>query len=145
MTPQAKRLTPEELMQPRYEVIADYPGSEDEYEVGQIKQKLAENYCKYLDKYPHIFRRLNWWEHRTQDQMPEYVKLTNTTGGLVFVCKVAPIDKDYGGYGVNGVCVYDQKGSGTNFIGEKVSYLQYNKLLLPATLQDYTQYINSLK
>jgi len=62
-----------DLMIPRYEVIADYPNN-DEYPVGSIKENIGESYCKFLDQYPHLFRKLEWWEKRTVEEMPQYLK-----------------------------------------------------------------------
>ena len=61
----------EELMRPRFEVIADYPSSI--YEIGQILESTTENMVLFFQKYPHLFRRLNWWEHRTAEEMPKKV------------------------------------------------------------------------
>ena len=74
-------MTTEELLKPRYLVIADYPGMDDDgYYIGQVKENIAENYCKLLDKYPHLFRRLEWWEMRDEKDMPEYVKRKTKDG-----------------------------------------------------------------
>lgn len=73
-----------DLMKPRYEVIADYPNS-----VTPVNSVLTlvnaethkylcngQDWCVYieLDKYPHLFRKLQWWEKRELSDMPEYVK-----------------------------------------------------------------------
>lgn len=77
-------MTPEQLLQPRYEVIADYP--ESNFKIGQIISfipvdptdgwELADiAYNKRIcPNYPNIFKPLSWWEHRAPDDMPEYVK-----------------------------------------------------------------------
>ena len=73
----------EQLMRPRYKVIADYPGNN--MAVGKILtfEWHAENQrielCFYYDKYPHLFRKLEWWEQRTPEEMPEYVKEADGT------------------------------------------------------------------
>lgn len=36
----------------------------------------------FYDKYPHLFKRLSWWEEREESEMPEYVK--NAADGIVF-------------------------------------------------------------
>lgn len=81
----------EDLLKPRFEVIADYPFNPHQLgsvleaihtsihqtttsyrnEFGDIVQQ--EQYCNHSDfeKYPHLFRKLNWWENRTIDQMPK--------------------------------------------------------------------------
>lgn len=81
-------MTPTELLKPRYEVIADYPGQL--YQIGDIidtyetamcyaigntphcEPEWSEKVC--LSDYPKIFRRLAWWEHLNPEDMPEYVK-----------------------------------------------------------------------
>lgn len=74
-------LTKEQLMIPRYLIIADYPFNTD-YPIGKIvlvpTDGYAENenghpvfYCDF-GKFPHLFRRLEWWEYRTAEEMPEY-------------------------------------------------------------------------
>ena len=71
-------------------MIADYPGSP--YEVGQILDsdlgKLTAIYTideqgnmtnigagNLFELYPHLFRKMKWWEKRTEEEMPRYVKL----------------------------------------------------------------------
>lgn len=87
-------MTPEQLLIPRYKVIADYPGSD--FKVGQIIELENEitgefssvwNYNIYgpspwvysqsdFDTYPAIFRRMNWAEERKPEDLPEYVLAT---------------------------------------------------------------------
>ena len=71
-------MTVEELLIPRYKVTADYPGMDDSYEIGEV---LKPAYTGIVDAYPHLFRKLNWWEERNVEDMPEYVKIIN--GGQV--------------------------------------------------------------
>lgn len=70
-------LTTEQLMQPRWEVIADYPGSA--FKVGQILLKKLGRLNP--DKYPGIFQRLAWWEFRTKNDMPEYLRIISEING----------------------------------------------------------------
>lgn len=86
-------LTKEELLKPRYKVIAAYPMCLRK--VGTVLdncgKSLSGNYLydlgkdtwdsEYLDKYPHLFKRLEWWEERELPQMPEYLK--GPDGGVV--------------------------------------------------------------
>jgi hypothetical protein len=88
-------MTPEELMKPRYKVIADYPSNE--FEVGQViefdtKQKwftgeldwvskttktkygYSQFSIKKIDNFPVVVKKLDWWEEREIEDMPEYVK-----------------------------------------------------------------------
>lgn len=81
----------EELLKPRYKVIADYPFSvfpKDlvfELNILDARKHLAEQeyYMIYkencyseslINKYPAIFKKLEWWEDRKESDMPEYVK-----------------------------------------------------------------------
>jgi hypothetical protein len=70
-------LTREELMKPRYKVIADFPASS--YLIGEVKtwepihQDPAE-WAAFYEQYPAIFRRMYWWEDRTIDTLPLFVR-----------------------------------------------------------------------
>lgn len=86
-------LTPEQLMMPRYEVIADYPLSI--WKVGEILyEKIhgdsgfwqAECYIRQGDvamenillnpgDFPHLFRKLSWFDKRKVEDLTLYVKL----------------------------------------------------------------------
>jgi hypothetical protein len=78
----------QELLLPRYKVIADFPGNWNA--VGTIiefgSSAPLKVYCDggghEVDKYPHIFRKLEWWEERTEEERPPYVKHIQT--GQVF-------------------------------------------------------------
>lgn len=52
-------MTKEELLKPRYKVIADYPGCN--VEVGRV---FESEVGEYYDKFPANFRRLEWWQDR---------------------------------------------------------------------------------
>lgn len=75
-------MTTEELLRPRFEVIADYPKLS--YNVGRILTPVKDNsniydctdapsseVISYPEKYPHLFKKLNWWEHRKVEDMPK--------------------------------------------------------------------------
>lgn len=81
-------MTAEKLLLPRFEVIADYPNAS--YKVGDVLEMKAFTSNKYfhnsdeifvgnfftkteLKNYPHIFKKLNWWEHRKAEDMPKKV------------------------------------------------------------------------
>lgn len=90
-------MTPEGLLKPRYKVIADY--FFNPYKVGDIitlpeknrsvhltttkhtdefgeRISQEEHYApKVIDQYPHLFKKLEWWEDRKPEEMPEYVKI----------------------------------------------------------------------
>jgi len=72
-------MKPEELLRPRFEVIADYPHSE--YEVGEVLDRNwswdgddVNGFNKSISQYPHLFKELEWWEKREEKDMPEYLK-----------------------------------------------------------------------
>lgn len=83
-----------DLLKPRYEVIADYPGSE--YPIGIVLvedlpghfsyQKDGRNWTTRLKdiNYPHLFRKMNWWEHRTAEEMPKRVKCMADNKGDIY-------------------------------------------------------------
>jgi hypothetical protein len=72
-------MTAKELMNPRFEVIADFPDSH----YGAIGTILDRDWAKYpnddetqkaiwkISDFPHLFRKLNWWEKRTAKQIPK--------------------------------------------------------------------------
>ncbi|MBP7512576.1 MAG: hypothetical protein KA981_11640 [Bacteroidia bacterium] len=76
----------EKLLQPRYKVIATYPKCH--WSVGKVLTADSEGWfeveldwrveLEYMDAFPHLFRKLEWWEEREVSEMPEYVKIINT-------------------------------------------------------------------
>ena len=68
-----------ELLKPRFKVIADYP--ESKFKVGEIIQLTWNDpfpdkyggYETFYNKYPHLFKKLEWWEDRKESEMPQYV------------------------------------------------------------------------
>lgn len=89
----------EQLMRPRYKLIADYPGCS--FEVGTILEPNDEGelYSKVggyswtavrilekdVKKFPHLVKRIEWYEERSLDEMPDYVvrNFEVYSGGLV--------------------------------------------------------------
>lgn len=73
-------MSTKELLKPRWKVIADYPGNPAI--VGSIL-KMRNDYQYEVNSklfimpegYPAIFKKLEWWEEREQEDLPEYVKL----------------------------------------------------------------------
>ena len=121
-----------DLTQPRYLVIADYPNSH--YEIGQIIElsvpkdasgwdmvTLANNE-EIMPKYPHLFRLLHWWEYRDEKEMPEYLKGKDGT-----VYKVHS-------YNIKTMC----------FSSYLHSHYTNIETSVPATLNEYNEYIKSL-
>jgi hypothetical protein len=91
----------QELLKPRYRVVADYPGSKGD--IGDIlyqyefETSVTGMYTfvsnleiplqgyniapSVIDKYPHLFQKLEWWQERTIEGMPEYLKQTGMVDG----------------------------------------------------------------
>lgn len=73
-------MTKEELLQPRYKVIATWPLN-DLHKVGDIIHNPIKPYWfinsqgeTNPEDYPHLFKKLSWYEDRKPEDMPEYVK-----------------------------------------------------------------------
>lgn len=84
-----KIMNAKQLLLPRFEVIADYPKSTFENykirDVLELKEITSDkifhnsdeiwvgNFFKQddLEKFPHLFKRLNWWERRKEEDMPK--------------------------------------------------------------------------
>lgn len=129
-------MTPEELMKPRYKVIADYPKSI--YLIGNIiNAGTTSEDCIYCDRegprmrhYPHLFKKLEWWEERKIEEMPEYVK------------GISPNDLVYK------MVKWTHNTSGEYFdeieqCPNRVMFVM--KYIIPATREEYEQYTNKQK
>jgi len=122
-------MTHEQLLAPRYEVIGLWPINCPYfigYIINQSDNLEGASFFKKIDLYPHLFRRLNWWEKREASEMPEYVNL----GG-----DILPV-------------YYSTNKDGSLFLhGENISFSVGNIYyqITPATLEEYTNYINKNK
>lgn len=69
-----------DLLAPRYKVIADWP-SLDEIVIGDIIEgDIFESESLFntpMNDYPHLFKKLEWWQERKPEEMPEYIKFTD--------------------------------------------------------------------
>jgi len=118
-------MTTEQLMQPRYKVIADYPKSV--HIVGRVYELNDEShYLIEFPKYPHIFRKLEWWEERDVKDLPEYVKVKNNGA----IRKV--IEHNY--LNLYNSCLIVENPEG--------SHKLFYEHLAPATIEEYNQYNN---
>lgn len=83
-------MTATELLIPRYEIIADFPGNK--YNVGRIITPITKSnvmfdcpdapsseIIQYPEKYPYLFKRIPWWQNRDVKDMPEYVIFHDNT------------------------------------------------------------------
>ena len=94
-------LTKQQLLSPRVLCIGgeqgkpNYTGSQ--FKTGEILTKekryndvyLTDNnrsyiFCWHADRFPHLFKPLQWWYGRTVEEMPEYI-LASKTYGIVKV------------------------------------------------------------
>jgi hypothetical protein len=110
----------EDLMKPRYKVIADFPEPRNHpyYEVGSVIRAITKEDEEYFGKYQTLFKPLQWWEERKPEEMPEYVKHI-TTGNIWRV-------KEY------------DLPTGAHISGSEISsYWAVMKNLEPATETDY--------
>lgn len=135
----------EELLKPRYEVIAPYPAYRGHgIEVGDILTDPGDNECVrnqkgqavvafHWDMFPHLFKPLQWWEKRSVEEMPEYVK--NEEGEVFKI-------KEWDGTSVPYVFVNPKIHSG---YVESATYSPLYPPYFPATESEYTAYINSKK
>lgn len=73
----------DELLKPRFLCIAEYPNSP--FKVGDIALKIHGTlYCNIetacfcgienIEKYPHLFKPLQWFENRKVEELPSYIK-----------------------------------------------------------------------
>lgn len=86
-------MTAKDLLKPRYEIVSDAPLLKNKVgEIIAIKDKSGRIECDFFfagkalispDSYPLIFRKLNWWERRKEEDMPKRL-----------ICKAIPNDKE---------------------------------------------------
>lgn len=123
-------MTTVELLKPRYEVIADYPRSwynKGDILLSKIDHAPQLGYIAFsvAEKYTDVFRKLEWWEHRKPEDMPECVKFTSPMwkykkGDVV---KVIDWTRDF---------------------KANIFHLKYPvNILYPATEEEYTNYTNN--
>ena len=68
-----------ELFKPRFRVIADYPnGRYKKNEIVSPDKKGWLSWAGNPSDYPAIFKKLEWWEERTNEDLPKYVKIERT-------------------------------------------------------------------
>lgn len=132
-------MTPDELLQPRYKVIADYP--KQDFEVGEVLYEDNEMYFVYTDNgkwqihpewYPHLFKKLAWHEERNIEDLPEYVKLGYNNRNQY----VHQVDKWFDE--IDGLYYQYLNKVGTPLMSN------VNELL-PSTQQEYEAYLKQMK
>jgi hypothetical protein len=123
-------MTTEDLMKPRYKVIALWPNTE--YKIGSILQPdyFIEKTIKFCETYPHLFRKLEWWEDRDEKDMPLYLRAATNKN----LCLVV---EHFCGVKQSEAWCYFPELNGKH-------YVRYRDVE-PATLEEYTQYTNKQK
>lgn len=151
-------MSKEELLKPRYKVIADYPGNVQP--IGHICSVVGDMasiiyWCNQKDNYPHLFKKLEWWEERKLKEMPEFVKViredcAKDTGLYCKVFKWAvfddkiPIIKGQYCAELEGYKPLYLARTELNAPGQIYGRLNATHLL-PATRDEYEQYNNQQK
>lgn len=137
------------LLQPRWEVIADYPGSH--LEVGSVFncEKLNDGkndfflYEEDMKLYPHLFRPLPWYLKREIEELPQYLKWDTKQvpeENYDEVIKVNGYRKCNPGGSMAGMIEVKYDAVKDKEIKPTISYLSIH---LPATIAQYTEYINA--
>ena len=136
-------MSTDELMMPRYKVINIWPdmGNYGHYQ-GQVITMVKLNngeigwptfkvtfYPAHFENYPHLFKKLEWWEGRKPEEMPLYVKWNYNP---------KTDNEDVKGL-VEKVIKWVQDGHGVVTSGSMVIATCH---WLPATLAEYENYIN---
>lgn len=73
-----------DLMSQRFKLIADYPTNT--LTVGTVINNEA--YFHICVQYPHLFKKLEWWEERDKSEMPKYVKYREGYHKVEFAQKI---------------------------------------------------------
>jgi hypothetical protein len=140
-------LSKEELLKPRYKVIADYPGSP--YKIGDIKQCSESEHgdVNYYRQYPSIFKNLEWWEERNKIDMPDYVKQIDMVDGannpLPDIC--LKVKKHFsagnGEWRDDSIHIFCADSYISQLSNCSYSYSGW----IPATEEEYSDYLNTKK
>lgn len=133
-------------MKPRYLVVADYPNSElpigtilimavyDYYEnnIDGVNRSIA---IRNIDKYPHLFKPLQWWEEREVSEI-EAVRYLKVVSFDTRAVKQLPI----GSFQQVDKCLFDHETKRYQVwvIGHAPIWFAHN--FLPATIEQFTNY-----
>jgi hypothetical protein len=123
ITPMTEEKKIEKLMQPRYKVIADYPGRT--MEMNKALSPSGNFHKAMLDQYPHLYKKLEWWAEREESEMEEVKYAKTLAGNSVRTVKGFELQWDK--------IILD---------GGKIRPIKH---WLPATEKEYTEYINKQK
>lgn len=133
-------MTKEELLKPRYKVIADYPGCpyekgtilipDEKGELYSVEHGYSWSHVKIMQndarKFSHLIKKVDWYEGRELADLPKYLQ-ANQSWGSIKQYSIQEV-KHYSGKGI-----YDH----VRLINGQASYLGY---FLPATEEEYLEY-----
>ena len=122
------------LMEPRVKLIAGWPGCQ--WNIGTV---FPENFIgkdkDQVDLYLHLFKRLEWWEERKPEDMPQYLRMIK--GSEYFKPGVYHV-KEY--MAING---WQDVHSG--FLSDDNNSLGSTGWFSPATREEYIAFLNQNK
>lgn len=124
-------MTREELIAPRWKQVFSWPYMGENYKVGKIHQEDG-----IVTKYPHLFQKLEWYEDRKPEDMPQYIK-SSRAGGIVV--KVETHVLPYGNKWDTRDARYFEAKKKEGFFFDGVKF-QYNQRDIPATEGEYLEY-----
>lgn len=131
-----------DLLKPRYKVIADYPGNE--WKVGDIIDRDwgwdgddDEGFKHHVSHYPHLFKKLHWADERPIEEMPRYIKGKERVYEIVEwrknnIGQLSPVNK----------METALKEDSENFAN--IEWFFSRDKFLPATADDYEAYLQTL-
>lgn len=129
------------LLKPRFLVIGDYPSLGSYAKIGDVitgKTVWVAGKEYEMKNYPAIFRPLAWYEHREENELPTYVKFVKDymdfKKGSFYKCENWSNEKE-----TNETFIQFRTGPGEN---DLCAVPPSFKQLMPATLQQYEEYIN---
>jgi len=136
-------MSTDDLLKPRYKVIADYPFSY--YDVDSILLfdfYHTPNGVVHFNEYPHLFKKLEWYEERKVEDMPDYLKfeerLSITSYGDDVEPEIHKVKKHWDTSMTN-----DWRNKDIRcFISEWHNTTYYYGAFIPATEQEYLSFIN---
>lgn len=125
----------QKLTHSRFEVIEQFPKSS--WSIGDIIETDGDQYwVNELEQFPKIYKKLNWYDKRTEDEMPMYVKFV----WYDIIDEFHKV-KEW----IHGHTYTEQKnkqGEITAFIGEHNTHQTSLNGWLPATEKEYLEFIN---
>lgn len=131
-------MSTEDLLLPRYKLLADYPLNI--IEIGAVFDKCTEFQCVFFDKYPHLFRKIFWWEERKIEDMPAFVKRIKFRELIswhnIEIEEVIKVEQWVNENEI-GKCFFTDMGG-------EIRQLNFDTdCFLPATLTEYNEYISN--